>query len=120
MLGWVQTSGARADHHFNVGVAPLQVSKFHPEQRYQNLPVYTQDAIVLSRVFRGSSDATHCAGCPEPETVAVVDNASVHHSERVAQMCADAGVKSVYLPPYSPDLNLIEEFAVELNSFIKH
>lgn len=24
-------------------------------------------------------------------------------------MCWDAGVKLVYLPPYSPDLNLIEE-----------
>ena len=34
-------------------------------------------------------------------------------------MCADAGVKLVYLPPYSPDLNPIEEFFAELKSFIK-
>ena len=34
-------------------------------------------------------------------------------------MCADAGVKLVYLPPYSPDLNLIEEFFAELKCFIK-
>lgn len=36
-------------------------------------------------------------------------------------MCWDAGVKLVYLPPYSPDLNLIEElffFFVELKGFI--
>lgn len=32
-----------------------------------------------------------------------MDNASFHHSERLAQMCVDAGVKLVYLPPYSPD-----------------
>ena len=34
-------------------------------------------------------------------------------------MCSDAGVKLVYLPPYSPDLNPIEEFCVELKTFIK-
>jgi transposase len=34
-------------------------------------------------------------------------------------MCAEASVKLVYLPPYSPDLNPIEEFFTELKSFIK-
>jgi transposase len=34
-------------------------------------------------------------------------------------MCADAGVKLVYLPPYSPNLNPIEEFFAELKAFIK-
>jgi transposase len=34
-------------------------------------------------------------------------------------MCLDAGVKLVYLPPYSPDLNPIEEFFAELKAFIK-
>lgn len=34
-------------------------------------------------------------------------------------MCADAGVKLIYLPPYSPDLNPIEEFFAELKSFIQ-
>jgi len=34
-------------------------------------------------------------------------------------MCRDASVKLVYLPPYSPDLNPIEEFFAELKAFIK-
>lgn len=34
-------------------------------------------------------------------------------------MCADAGVKLVYLPPYSPDLNPIEEFFAKLKGFIR-
>ena len=34
------------------------------------------------------------------------------------QMCANAGVKLVYLPPYSLDLN--PEFFAELKSFIRH
>jgi transposase len=40
-------------------------------------------------------------------------------TERIEQMCADAGVKLVYLPPYSTDLNPIEEFFGELKTFIK-
>jgi transposase len=34
-------------------------------------------------------------------------------------MCADASVKLMYLPPYSPDLNTIEEFFAEFKAFIK-
>ncbi|KAI3112716.1 hypothetical protein CBS147330_9904 [Penicillium roqueforti] len=113
-----------------LGVAPRQVSQFHRDERYQILPAYTQDGILMTRVFRGSTDAAvfedfvdellcHCGRWPEPKSVLVMDNASFHHSERISQMCADAGVKLVYLPPYSPDLNPIEEFFAELKAFIR-
>lgn len=113
-----------------LGVAPVQVSKFHRDQRYQILPAYAQDGIVLSRVFRGSTDASvfedfigqllqHCGRWPEPKSVLVMDNASFHHSGRMETMCSEAGVKLVYLPPYSPDLNPIEEFFAELKAFIR-
>jgi transposase len=48
-----------------------------------------------------------------------MENASFHRTERIEQMCAEAGVKLLYLPPYSPDLNPIEEFFAELKAFIK-
>lgn len=35
-------------------------------------------------------------------------------------MCANAGVKLIYLQSYSPDLNQIEEFFVEPKLCIKH
>ena len=34
-------------------------------------------------------------------------------------MCSGHGVKLMYSPPYSPDLNPIEEFFAELKAFIK-
>lgn len=113
-----------------LGVAPVQVAKFHRGQRYQILPAYAQDGIYLSRVFRGSTDAVifedfigqllqHCGRWPEPKSVLIMDNASFHHSERIKKMCSEAGVKLLYLPPYSPDLNPIEEFFSELKSHIK-
>jgi transposase len=112
------------------GVAPVQVAKFHRDQRYQILPAYTQDGVLFSSVFQGSTDSAvfeeyveqllpHCGRWPQPKSVLVMDNASFHHTERLEQMCYDAGVKLVYLPPYSPDLNPIEEFFAELKAFIK-
>ena len=82
------------------------------------------------RVFQGTTNSAvfedyieqllqHCGRWPEPNSVLVMDNASFHHTERIAQMCADAGVKLMYLPPYLPDLNLIKEFFAKLKAFIK-
>ncbi|THC88362.1 hypothetical protein EYZ11_012193 [Aspergillus tanneri] len=113
-----------------VGVTPVQISRFHREQRYQILPAYAQDGVILARVFQGSTDASifedfveqllhHCGRWPEPKSVLIMDNASFHHTERLEQMCSDAGVKLMYLPPYSPDLNPIEEMFAELKAFIK-
>ncbi|GAA93241.1 TPR domain protein [Aspergillus luchuensis IFO 4308] len=113
-----------------VGVTPLQISRFHRGQRYQILPANAEDGVMLARVFQGSTDASifedfveqllhHCGRWPEPKSVLIMDNASFHHTERVEQMCSDAGVKLLYLPPYSPDLNPIEDMFAELKAFIK-
>lgn len=112
------------------GTTPNQVSKFHRDQRYQILPAYAQDGVLHFRIFQGSTDASffedfieellqHCGKYPEPNSVIVMDNASFHRSEKIGQMCLDKGVKLVYLPPYSPDLNPVEEFFAELKAFIR-
>ena len=43
-----------------------------------------------------------------PGDVLVMDNLPAHKDPRVALMSAVAGVRVIYLPPYSPDLNPIE------------
>jgi transposase len=128
--GCDQRAGRRRTGWSPRGVTPVQLSEFQRGQRYQILPAYAQDGIVLSQVFQGSTDSTvfenyieqllhHCGRWPAPKSVLVMDNASFHHTDRIKQMCSDAGVKLVYLPPYSPDLNPIEEFFSELKAFIK-
>lgn len=52
--------------------------------------------------------------------VLVMNNASFCHSDRIMTLCADAGVKLLYLLPYSPDFNPIEEFFAELKAYIKN
>jgi transposase len=94
------------------------------------LLAYTQDGIILTRVFQGSTNSTVfedfikqllplCGKWLEPKSVLVMDNASFHYTQRIEQMCYDAGVKLVYLPPYSPDFNPIKEFFAKLKAFIK-
>jgi len=39
-----------------LGVAPTQIARFHRDQRWQILPAYAQDGILLSRVYQGSTD----------------------------------------------------------------
>jgi transposase len=40
-----------------LSVTPVEIAQFQREQRYQILPAYTQDGVILSRVFQGSMDS---------------------------------------------------------------
>ena len=128
--GCDRRAGFRRTGWSPLGVSPVQIARFHRGRRYQILPAYAQDGVVLAQVFQGSTDSVvfesfieqllpHCGKWPEPRSVLVMDNASFHRSDRIDQLCAAAGVKLLYLPPYSPDLNPIEEFFAELKAFIK-
>ena len=44
-----------------------------------------------------------------PHSVVVLDNASVHHVNEAVKAIEDTGAMVHFLPPYSPDLNPIEE-----------
>ena len=44
-----------------------------------------------------------------PKSIAVMDNCSVNHVEEVYDVFNTAGILLLFLPPYSPDYNPIEE-----------
>jgi len=44
-----------------------------------------------------------------PGRIVVLDNLSAHKGGRVKEIVEDAGCELAYLPPYSPDLNPIEQ-----------
>jgi transposase len=50
----------------------------------------------------------HLGPTLRPGQVVVLDNLGAHHAREVAGVLAAAGVRVVYLPPYSPDMNPIE------------
>ena len=44
-----------------------------------------------------------------PRSVVVLDNAAIHHTRRPIELIQSVGALVHFLPPYSPDLNPIEE-----------
>ena len=105
----------------------MQVDEFNREQRFHILAAYTQKGVKLARVYPGSTDAVifedfieqllhHCGKWPELKSVLIIDNAS---SERLEQICAEAGVRLLKLAPYSPDMNPIEELFTEVKTYIR-
>lgn len=48
-----------------------------------------------------------------------MDNATFHKGGRIEQLIEDVGSKVLYLPPYSPDLNKIEQCWFWLKSRIR-
>ena len=55
----------------------------------------------------------------EPGQVVVMDNATFHKGGRIQELIQNAGCEVLYLPPYSPDLNLIEKCWSWLKSRIR-
>jgi len=50
--------------------------------------------------------------------VVVMDNLSSHKGGRVKELIEERGCKLVYLPPYSPDLNPIEEAFAKIKALL--
>jgi transposase len=51
--------------------------------------------------------------------VVVMDNLSAHKGERVRELIEGAGAHLIYLPPYSPDFNPIEEAFSKIKNLIR-
>ena len=49
----------------------------------------------------------------------VLDNASIHHVEGVVDLIQSTRALVIFLPPYSPDLNAIEEAFSKLKMTLK-
>ena len=54
-----------------------------------------------------------------PRSVVVMDNASIHHLERVYDIITGIGARLVFLPPYSPDLMPLEDVFSKVKATLK-
>jgi transposase len=52
--------------------------------------------------------------------VIIMDNASWHRKKILKKLAEDAGCRVIFLPPYSPDFNPIEQVWANLKTFIKN
>jgi len=59
------------------------------------------------------------ASALRPGQVVVMDNLSSHKGSRVRELIEERGCTLMYLPPYSPDLNPIEEAFAKLKALLR-
>ena len=76
------------------------------------------DKIVAPMVYRGTTDSVlfECwfekmllKSVPS-YSVLIMDNATFHRKSKIRELAERADCEVLFLPPYSPDLNLIEKF----------
>jgi transposase len=54
-----------------------------------------------------------------PGQVVVMDNLTAHKGERVKELIEEQGCELIYLPPYSPDFNPIEEAFSKIKGLVR-
>ena len=113
------------------GLVPSIKMPVKRSERYSILPAYTSSGIIANHVYQGSIDSArlawwleeevfiYCTPFPGPRSVIIMDNCSTHHWDYTRETCERVGVKLLYLPPYSPDLNPIEEFFSVMKAWMK-
>jgi transposase len=97
------------------------------------LAVYTINGYINTLVFDGICNADIfedfvinkvlplCNPYPNPRSVIILDNASVHYSNRqnIKEVCRRHGVLVRFLLLYSPDFNPIKESFTDLKAWIR-
>lgn len=86
-----------------------------------------RDELIAPMVADGPMDGTLFLAwveqflCPalRPGDIVIADNLSSHKVAGVEQAITQAGASLLYLPPYSPDLNPIEQFFAKLKTLIR-
>jgi transposase len=61
----------------------------------------------------------HLAPALAPGDIVVMDNLSAHKVAGIRETIEAAGARLIYLPPYSPDLNPIEQFFAKLKALLR-
>jgi transposase len=115
-----------------LGKRCVQKRFFVRGERYSILPVLTLDGLITYDVVPGSVTSERFLEFlrelvipltnpyPGPRSVLVLDNCSIHHSEEVRALVEDdAQCKLIFLPPYSPDLNPIEQAFSSIKAFLR-
>ena len=102
--------------------------------RYSVVPVMSMEGILDIHIIEGTMNGDRFQeflkstvvpllqpfNYSNPHSVVVMDNASIHHTEGVADLIENqAGARLIYLPPYSPDLNPAEEVFSQVKSVMK-
>ena len=98
-------------------------------KKYERLSIVagkSGDRIAAPMVFSGTADSVlfehwfEKQFCPEiAGNIAVLDNATIHRKSKLFEIAQRYGVTLIFLPPYSPDLNKIENFWARIKDTLR-
>ncbi|GLB45421.1 hypothetical protein LshimejAT787_2200840 [Lyophyllum shimeji] len=115
-----------------VGRACVCRDTFIRGQRYSILPALSYEGIIALDIVEGSVNkekfiqfirndlAPQLNPYPNPRSVVVMDNCAIHHDEEIRAIIEDeCQAKLIYLPPYSPDFNPIEQAFHSIKAWLR-
>ena len=141
MFVWVDESGCNAKDHIRKygyslrGSTPVCHRILSRGQRVNVIVAMSTDGVIAmehtTSTVNGEVFYDYARGSlipsllpfngTKPRSIVILDNCSVHHVQEVIDLFAQSGVLLLFLPPYSPDLNPIEElFSYFKNYLRKH
>jgi transposase len=115
--GWIKR-GTRVELKTNSGRDRLNVlGAYSPDDRSLVSIEGTQscDAELVCQLLRKLRAAN-----PDVQLLVVLDNARYQRAKVVQALAADLQIQLLFLPPYSPNLNLIERFWKFLRKQVLH
>lgn len=113
------------------GETPETIEPLERGRRYSVLPAMDINGYFAVRVKEGSFDGEDFLNFvvtdvlplteewPGPRSVLVLDNCATHHSRALREIVEAANRKLIFLPPYSPDFNPIEESFSCLKAYLR-
>ena len=126
-----ERTGDRRKGWSPVGLICERLRPFKHSERWSILPVLSEEGYMDYLIHQGAINSElfiefvrekvlpHCTPYPGPRSVIVLDNASIHKSIQLQELCEEQGVLLKFLPPYSPDYNPIEATFKDLKEWIK-
>lgn len=140
MLIWIDESGCDRRNYIRKrgysvrGMTPQDHCLMIRGIRYSAIPVMSMDGIHDITIFEGNVNGDrfenfvkNCLipilqpfNCVNKHSVVILDNASIHHVENVVDLIENQfGARLLFLPPYSPDLNPLEEVFAQVKTIMK-
>jgi transposase len=81
------------------------------------VPIFFAGAVNREKFKEYLKD--HLVPTLKPGDIVIMDNLRTHKVDGVAELIQSAGAFPVYLPPYSPDLNPIEEMWSKIKAYLR-
>ena len=129
---FLDESGASTQMTRNYGRAPSgeRVAEGTPQSHWHTvtmLAALTTQGLQAPMIIESPTDGDVFLAyleqvlCPQlrPGQVVIMDNLSAHKVAGVEQLIAATGARLVYLPPYSPDFNPIEQAWSKIKQWLR-